>query len=277
VRIRSKSVSCVLGLLLAASACGFEGDLPTPTKPRVTASKAEVALSLSSAPINAVGAADESASWSAEWTVTVQETAGVGVDIELVRGTLTDSEGATIAETVLDEAALTAQMGGSNHLRGRSKQDIPMTLTFDFPTDVFSGDFRVTVQLSDDRGNALSAEIATVLQVCVPGELIPEEAAIMDNGCTNGENGVSWEFDWAECEGAEAYEIYLDHSTLENALQNDRLTDSSFTLLNDRVVPEESRFEWVWRVRAKLKGNWGNWTPDMHFDVEPVNTDCVRP
>lgn len=277
VRARSTPAWWILGLLLAASACGYEGDLPTQTRPRTTASKAEVALSLSSAPINAVAAADESASWAAEWTLTVQETAGVGLDIEHVSGTLTDSSGATIAETQLDEAQLTAQMGGSNHIRGRSRQDLPMSLTFDFPADVFSGDFHVTVQVSDDRGNTLSAEVTTVLQVCVPGELIPEEAATMDNGCTNGENGVFWEFDWADCEGAEAHEFYLEHSSLERPIQTDKLTESSYTILEDRVVPEESRFGWLWRVRAKLNGVWGNWTPDRRFDVEPVNTDCVRP
>ena len=101
---------------------------------------------------------------------------------------------------------------------------------------------------------------------------------MVDNGCRNGENGILWEFDWSDCEGAEAYEIYVKlGSAQEPLLDRPGLTTSSFTVLEDRFIPEESRVGWFWRVRARLNGIWGNWSPERNFDVEPANTDCVIP
>lgn len=276
LRARSKS-AWALASLLAGSACGYEGGLPTPTRPPGSATQAQIGLSLSSSPVNAVVAANGGASWTAAWTVTVQETAGLGGNILSVGATLTDSTGAPIAETTLDAEQLTAQMGGNNHIRGGSRQDIPTSLTFDFPADAVSGDLRVTVQFSDDRGNTVAAAIDDVVQVCVPSLLAPDEGAIMDNGCTNRDNGILWEFDWSDCQGAEAYEFFLDHPSVERPVEEAALTESSFTLLEDRVIPEGSRFGWTWRVRAQLNGVWGDWSPERRFDVEPVNTDCVTP
>jgi hypothetical protein len=280
VRAGSKSASWVLGLLLAGSGCGFEGDLPTTTKPPsppVPPTQAGIALSLSSSPIDAVVAVDGGAPWGAEWTVTVQETAGIGGNIDFVRATLADSNGASIAETELDVDAVSAQLGGSNHIRGGSKQEILMNLNFDFPAETASGDLRVSLQLRDDRGNTIAAAVDDVIQVCIPSQLTPAEAARMDNGCTNRDNGILWEFDWSDCAGAQSYEFYVKQRNAQEPVDRSGLTTSSFTLLENRIVPEESRTGWFWKVRAQVNGIWGNWSPERNFEVEPVNTDCVIP
>ena len=67
----------------------------------------------------------------------------------------------------------------------------------------------VTVQLTDDRGHVVTTTVDDVVQLCVPRLLTPADDEIMDNGCTNGANGISWEFDWEDCPGAESYEISL--------------------------------------------------------------------
>lgn len=282
MRAGSKSASWVLGLLLAISGCGVEGDLPTtttrPPSPPAPPTQAAIALSLSSSPIDAVVAVDGSARWSAEWTLSVRETAGIGGNIDFVRATLADATGASIAETELDVDQVSEQLGGSNHIRAGSNQTIPMNLSFDFPADSPSGDLHVAVQLSDDRGNTVLATVDDVIQVCVPTLSTPAEAAIMDNGCTNRSNGILWEFDWSDCAGAENYEFYLrQRSAQEPQFDRPELTASSFTVLEDRVVPQESRFAWFWKVRAKVGGTWGDWSPERNFDVEPINTDCVTP
>jgi hypothetical protein len=276
---RGTSASWALCLLLAVSGCGFEGDLPmppTPPSPPVPPTQAGLLLSLSASPINAAVAVEGGSPWSAEWTLTVKETSGIGGVLELVRATLVDPDGATLAETELDADQLSEQLGGSNRIAGGSNQALAMSLNFDFPVDAPTGNLHVDVQMSDDRGNTISAGLDDVVQICVPVQLTPEEAAEMDNGCTNQDNGISWEFDWEDCADAEAYAIQLNHSSLDTPLDRE-LTESQFSLLEDRVVPEESRLGWTWKVRAMVNGVWGNYTPDRTFDVERVNTDCVTP
>ena len=278
-KARGTSASWVLCLLLAVSGCGFEGDLPTPPtppSPPVPPTQAALLLSLGASPINAAVTVDGSSPWSAEWTLTVKETSGIGGVLEVVRATLVDPAGATLAEIELDADEVSEQLGGSNRIAGGSSQAFAMSLNFDFPPDTPTGNLHVDVQMNDDRGNAISAALDDVVQICIPPQLTPEEAAEMDNGCTSQDNGISWEFDWEDCPEAEAYSIHLDHPSLETPFDRD-LTESSFSLLEDRVIPEESRIGWTWKVRARVNGLWGNYSPDRTFDVERVNTDCVTP
>ena len=281
VRSGSKAASWVLGLLLTLSGCGFDGELPTPTRPPsppVPPSQAAVTLSLVPSPIDAVVPADGSTPWSAAWTLSIRETTGIGGAIDFVRATLADANGVSIAETELDAGEVGAQLGGSNRIGGGSGHEIPMNLNFDFPADSHSGDLTVTVQLSDDRGNTVSAAADDVIQVCIPTLLTPEEGASMDNGCANRENGILWEFDWSDCAGAQSYEIYVkQRNEQEPLIDRAALTTSSFSMLENRIVPEELRLGWFWKVRAEVNGVLGDWSPERNFDVERVNTDCVNP
>jgi hypothetical protein len=244
----------------------------------VPPTQAAIVLTLSSSPIDAVAAVDGSAAWRAEWTLNVQETAGIGGSIDFVNATLTDADGASIAETELDATQLSEQLGGSNRIRGGSNQAIVMGLDFDFPSDALSGALHVSMQLSDDRGNTVSAATDDVIQVCVLRQLSPDEGAVLDNGCTNRENGILWEFDWSDCEAAEAYEFYLTvRGAQEPFVDRRNLTTSSYTVLENIFIFEEARFGWFWQVRAKVDGTWGDWSPERNFDVEPLDTDCANP
>jgi len=272
---RGTSVSWVLCLLLTVSGCGFEGDLPTPPvppSPPVPPTQAGILLSLSASPIVAVPAAP----WSAEWTLTVKETSGIGGDIQLVRATLVDPAGALLAQSELGADQVKEQLGGSNHIGGGTNEDLPMSLSFDFAPDTPIGNLNVTVEVSDDRGNAVSAAVDDVVQVCIPNQLLPEDHAVMDNGCTSQDNGILWDFDWDDCPGADMYSFHLSHDSLETPFDRD-LPVSSFSLLEDRVLPEETRFGWTWKVRARVNGIWGSYSADRTFDVERANTDCVNP
>jgi hypothetical protein len=282
--VRAGSTSAarwVLGLLLAASGCGFEGELPTPAKPPsppVPPSQAAIALTLSSSPINANVVVDGSTPWSAQWTVGVRETAGVGGAIDFVRATLADSSGASIAETELDAGEVGAQLGGSNRIPGGSTQNLSMSLEFDFPEDILYADLHVTLQLSDDRGTVVSASADDVIQACAIQQLAPSQGAILDNGCSNRENGIRWEFDWSDCPDAQFYEFHLQQrGTPEPRVDVRNLTSSSFTVLESGFIFEEARTGWFWKVRSRINGVWSNWSPERDFEVEPVNTDCPSP
>jgi hypothetical protein len=244
--------------------------------PPVPPSQAEIALSINPTPIDAVAAA-EGAPWFSEWTVEVRETAGLGGTIDFVRATLTDASGKSLGETELDVDDVTAQIG-SPQLRGASLQRLEMSLAFEFPTDVISGDLQVTLQLTDDRGNIVSAEVEDVIRVCIPVLLAPPAGTPFDNGCASRENGILWEFDWSECAGAESYHLYVELRGAPNpTVDRASLTSSTFTLLENRFIPEENRFGWFWKVQAQLNGVWGDFSPDQDFEVEPLNTDCVTP
>lgn len=281
MRTGSKPAAWILGFLLAGGACGVQGDLPTtpdPPSPPVPPSEAVVALSLSPSPVDALIDVDDSELLSAEWTVTVQETAGIGGDIDLVRATLADSAGASIAETELDAEQVSEQLGGSNHLGGGSTQELLMSLSFDFPSDVLLGDLNVSLELTDDNGNTISATADDVIQRCIPALLAPDEGAMLDNGCEDRDNGILWEFEWSACENADFYNIFIQLRTEDEPRADEsELTSTTFTVLEDRVVPEEARFDWFWKVRANVNGTWGEWSPERAFDVEPVNSDCVTP
>lgn len=268
----------VLGLLLVSSGCGFDGELPTPPKPPSpppAPGQATVVISLSSSPVNAAVVVDGSTPWNAHWTLAVRETAGIGGAIDFVRATVTDSSGASIAETELGADEVSAQLGGSNRIRGGSSQNLDMSLEFDFSEDALYGSLHVTLQLTDDRGNLITANTDDVIQACAIQLLTPAPGAVMDNGCTNRENGIRWEFDWSDCSDAQFYGFYLQQrGTLEPRVDARNLTTSSFTVLESGFVFEEARTGWFWKVRSRINGVWSNWSPEREFEVEPVNTDC---
>ena len=280
VRAGSGVAGSVLALLLALSGCGFEGDLPTPTRPPsppVPPSGASLNLSLNASPVEATVGGEGGTPWSAAFTLNVRETSGIGGQIDSVRATLADAGGASLADTELDAAAVSAQLG-DNRITGGGREEIPLSLNFAFPEDVPSGDLRVTVQLRDDRGNTVTATTDDKVRICVPTLLTPAEGAKMDNGCTIRDNGILWEFDWSDCANAESYELVVQlRSEGEPRIDDPELTTSSYTQLEDRVVPESARNGWFWKVRAKVNGVYGDWTPERNFDVEPANTDCVTP
>ena len=276
MRTRSKpALLCVIGLVLTAWGCGYQEELPTtsePSPPPAPVTEANLELSVSPSPVNAV--VDESDTWSAQWTVNARETAGIGGAIDFVHATLTDSNGDSIAETDLDADQVSEQLGGSNRISGGGMQGIDMTLSFDFPEDVFSGDLNVTLQLSDDRGNTVSAVTKDVIQRCIPTLLAPASGALLDNGCTNQENGILWDFDWSDCEGADFYQIHVQFRSADEPRIDAFPTTSSYTVLQDGVVPDDGRLGWFWRVRANVNGVWGDWSQENSFDVEPVDSDC---
>lgn len=280
MRPGSRWAAGALALLLAGSGCGYEGELPTtsePPSPPAAPSEAAIAVSLNPSPIDATVTVDGSAPWSAEWTLDVQETAGIGGNIDFARATLTDSTGEPIAETELDAGQVSEQLGGSNRIQGGGNQALLMSLSFDFPEDTVSSDLLVTLELSDDRGNTVTATVEDVIHVCVPRLLSPDEGATLDNGCTNGQNGTLWEFDWSDCPDAEVYELYLELRGSVGPFNHPGLTESEYAALENRVVFEEARFGWIWKVRAKINDIWSDWSPERSFDVEPIDTDCPTP
>jgi len=137
--------------------------------------------------------------------------------------------------------------------------------------------FRVSVVCS--LVFALVAFIAiAAAQVPIPELLSPEEGAVLDNGRITGGEGVLWEFDWADCDGAAHYHLYVFHlGSAAPAIDRSDLTRSFYRFDGTGVyIADVNRFDWTWKVQVEVDGVWGDWSPVRTFDVEPVNTDIAN-
>jgi hypothetical protein len=114
------------------------------------------------------------------------------------------------------------------------------------------------------------------VEVCVPELIAPADGAVMDNGCWTGGDGIVWDFDWTDCEGAEKYQITLFRAGGQVVSWIDStLTSSSYHVVSSGAYyAGQNRFNQGWRVRAKVDGKWGPWSVQRSFDVEPHDADC---
>lgn len=112
---------------------------------------------------------------------------------------------------------------------------------------------------------------AAASQACVPKLLTPAPNASLMNGRSDKNSFHFWEFDWSDCPGVSDYQLYVRGPGATFALiDNDALRSSNFTTsFSSGYVPEALRRGWLWRVRAKLNGQWGEWSELRSFDVEP--------
>jgi hypothetical protein len=108
-----------------------------------------------------------------------------------------------------------------------------------------------------------------------PPKLIsPENGAILDNGRTDFQDGIIWDFDWADYDGATEYYLYVEKPGVRNPVVNLRgITDSSYRQARTSYIAGTNRFGWAWKVRAKVDGKWTPWSETRTFDAEPVDTD----
>jgi hypothetical protein len=103
----------------------------------------------------------------------------------------------------------------------------------------------------------------------------PANGAVMDNGCQDKSNGVTWDFDWSDVPGATAYHLRVWHNPALPVINNMAVPSSSYHddspatyIINTNLIG------WRWMVRAKVHGIWGRWSIVRSFRVEKLNTDC---
>ena len=136
--------------------------------------------------------------------------------------------------------------------------------------------------------NIASAEVVAVQQVflplifnnwpCIPSLISPEEGAVLDNGRTDGLDDIVWDFDWSDCAGATQYHLYVIHAGAGLPMIDDsNISSSSYHYVGHGYIIDQNRYNWTWKVRAKVDGQWGGWSGTRTFDVEPVNSDPSSP
>jgi hypothetical protein len=103
----------------------------------------------------------------------------------------------------------------------------------------------------------------------------PASGAVMDNGCHDKSNGITWDFDWSDVPGATAYHLRVWHNPTLPVVNNMGVPSSSYHddtpasyIINTNLTG------WRWMVRAKVRGVWGRWSIVRSFRVEKLNTDC---
>lgn len=103
----------------------------------------------------------------------------------------------------------------------------------------------------------------------------PDDGAVMDNGRYDQADQIIWRFGWSGPSNAPQYHLRVQHVDARLAVINDStLVDQNYTLVRlGSYIIERNRFDWRWRVRALVNGQWGPWTPERSFDVELADTD----
>lgn len=115
---------------------------------------------------------------------------------------------------------------------------------------------------------------------CAPTITAPLPQATLDNGCTELNDLITWDFEWTEVVGATAYELIVRHPAVNFNSVEEIVTTNSFTYSEYNKV--SSLFTgWTVKVRAQVDGLWTDYHGStlaeevMLFNVEHINTDCA--
>ena len=136
------------------------------------------------------------------------------------------------------------------------------------------GGLAVLVILGISFGLTLFSD-GTEITTTVPKLLSPADGATLDNGRTDRLDDIIWDFDWSDVEGATQYHLYIigSEATIP-VIDSSNITSSSYHhVSHGSYIAEYNRYGWTWKVRAKVDGQWSEWSETWTFDVEPVNTD----
>jgi hypothetical protein len=137
------------------------------------------------------------------------------------------------------------------------------------------GDGRVGDAVPGRPGMTFGPGCSVVAPSAVPVPLAPLAGAVLDNGCYDRTNAMTWSFDWSDVPGATAYHLFVQHATAPIPLVDDAtIATSSFEYTSSGAYTLNLD-GWQWKVRAQVGGTFGDWSPVTTFAVEPIDTDCA--
>lgn len=121
-------------------------------------------------------------------------------------------------------------------------------------------------------------EIDFYLEPSSPLLISPLNGAVVDNGRTDGKNGIVWDFNWSDVKGATQYQLYIKKDTDNIPVIDTVTTSSSYRHIRDgSYITNSDRYGRTWKVRAQVNGQWCEWSETRNFVVEEVDTDKIRP
>lgn len=109
---------------------------------------------------------------------------------------------------------------------------------------------------------------------CVPILLSPRSADAFDNGLIGKSKERTWEFAWTECPDATDYHLYvIGPRAIRPLIDDDNIRINSYRWTSDDgYVAGANLRGWMWKVRAKINGVWGEWSKTGTFNVLPVGS-----
>jgi hypothetical protein len=133
---------------------------------------------------------------------------------------------------------------------------------------------RATIAVAFTGALLVAPSPALAQAPCIPALLSPLPDAELDNGRSDQNDRSVWDFDWSTCPTGTLYHIVVEHLGATIPVVDAYVTDSAYhEECDDCYVADENRFNWTWRVRASVNGQWGDWSEIRRFSTEPVNTD----
>ena len=110
----------------------------------------------------------------------------------------------------------------------------------------------------------------------VPDLLFPDPVDTLDNGCVSLKSGIFWTFVWSDVPNATAYHLrVMGANAINPVIDNPNIRTPEFVSKSfGSYIANQNRLGWRWQVRAKVAGQWGNWSDVRQFNVEPLDTDC---
>src|SRR5687767_12175665 len=99
--------------------------------------------------------------------------------------------------------------------------------------------------------------------VCVPQVMSPVGSAVIDNGANQAQcsDVVEWTFQWSRCANASNYQLFVKHPSAVNpVIDLSNIGTASYNYEDGGWIPGAYQEGWQWRVRARVKGKWGQWS-----------------
>ena len=154
---------CTVAALVAVSAaCNYSSSNPN-APGSAGSTQAVFTVAVTPSPITAQHCSPQcpgnsgsgSFAFAADMTINLRETAGVGGNATQM--TLTASAGGQQFQPLTFTADDIAGHAGTHHVDGRATLAIPMSLVYNTPTGTANLTISVSIQVTDDRNNAVTA------------------------------------------------------------------------------------------------------------------------
>lgn len=125
----------------------------------------------------------------------------------------------------------------------------------------------------------LAAMVSAQKMERLPGPelLSPQNGDVLDNGCSDKSDPEEWKFKWKEIPDASRYHLWVIHHGARIAMLNvSSVGNTSYRFYDYGYIAQQNLDDWMWSVRALVRGHWTEWSEIRTFSVEPTNTDCPR-
>ena len=155
--VRMLKPMAVAALMLVAAACGGSAS-PTSSSP----TRARFNVSVAPNPVTAQRCAPQclsesggSFAFSAPFTISLQESAGIGAKVNSI--SLTGSTGFVTFDAVVVGSSEIIQEVGTNHVAPRGTLAVPLNIVYNTPGGTPNLSINISVQFTDDQNNQVTA------------------------------------------------------------------------------------------------------------------------